>query len=73
MVIEYEHRTHGTLKTIGQPILFDGERNQPSSPPPLHGEHTASILADLGYSQADIARLEHEKTVFAHAPAPAVG
>lgn len=73
MVIEYEHRTHGTLKTIGQPILFDGERNQPSSPPPLHGEHTASILANLGYSQADIARLEHEKTVFAHAPAPAVG
>jgi crotonobetainyl-CoA:carnitine CoA-transferase CaiB-like acyl-CoA transferase len=69
MVIEYEHRTHGTLKTIGQPILFDGERNQPSSPPPLHGEHTLSILADLGYTDVEIRRLQDERAVLAHGAA----
>jgi len=73
IIIEYEHTTHGRLKTVGQPILFDGERNQPSSPPPMHGEHTTAILAGLGYSDADIGRLRDEKAIFVHAPAPAPG
>jgi crotonobetainyl-CoA:carnitine CoA-transferase CaiB-like acyl-CoA transferase len=64
--IEYEHKTHGTLKTVGQPILFNGKRNQPSSAPPLHGEHSMQILAELGYSGEDIARLRRESVVFAH-------
>ena len=69
IVFEYQHKTHGTLKTVGQPILFDGERNAPASPPPIHGEHTVAILTDLGYSATQIARLRQEQTIFAHDPA----
>jgi crotonobetainyl-CoA:carnitine CoA-transferase CaiB-like acyl-CoA transferase len=65
MVIELPHERYGTLKTVAQPIVFDGKRNQPSRPPPTHGEHTTSILRDLGYSDDAIARLRTEKAVFA--------
>jgi crotonobetainyl-CoA:carnitine CoA-transferase CaiB-like acyl-CoA transferase len=71
IVLEYEHGTYGPMKTIAQPILFDGERNVPSSPPPLHGEHTAAVLAELGYSEADIGRMLAENVVAtARADAP---
>jgi crotonobetainyl-CoA:carnitine CoA-transferase CaiB-like acyl-CoA transferase len=66
MVLEYEHRTLGPLKAVAQPIAFDGQRNQPSSPPPLHGEHTRSILQELGYSADQIARLTRDKVAFAN-------
>ena len=55
--MEYDHPALGRLKTVAQPIVFDGQRNAPSRPPPSHGEHTRAILADLGYSADQIARL----------------
>jgi formyl-CoA transferase len=64
MLIEMQHRTHGALKAVAQPILFDGRRNQPSSPPPLHGEHTRSVLHALGYADDEIARLVSDKVAF---------
>ena len=54
MVIEYEHGTYGPLKTIAQPIRFDGHRNQPFSPPPLLGEHSIEILKSSGFSESII-------------------
>jgi crotonobetainyl-CoA:carnitine CoA-transferase CaiB-like acyl-CoA transferase len=54
MVIEYVHKTYGPLKTIAQPIRFDGHRNQPSSPPPLLGEHSIELLRSSGYSESII-------------------
>lgn len=65
MVMEITHARYGTLKAVAQPIVFDGQRNAPSRPPPLHGEHTTSILKDLGYSEEAIARLREDNTVFA--------
>jgi crotonobetainyl-CoA:carnitine CoA-transferase CaiB-like acyl-CoA transferase len=70
MVMEYDHPALGRLKTVAQPLVFDGERNVPSRPPPSHGEHTRAILADLGYSSDDIARLERERVAHAHQPTP---
>jgi crotonobetainyl-CoA:carnitine CoA-transferase CaiB-like acyl-CoA transferase len=34
-----------------------------ASPPPRLGEHTAAILAELGYDAAAVAALEEEKVV----------
>ena len=67
IVREFEHGRYGTLKTIAQPILFDGRRNEPVSPPPRHGEHTESVLTELGYCAADIRRLEEANVVMAAA------
>jgi crotonobetainyl-CoA:carnitine CoA-transferase CaiB-like acyl-CoA transferase len=65
MLIELEHSRYGTLNAVAQPIAFDGKRNAPSRPPPMHGEHTAAILRELGYSDADVARLQADNVAFA--------
>jgi formyl-CoA transferase len=36
---------------------------QPSGPPPRLGEHTAEILAELGFRDSEIAALSAEKAV----------
>jgi crotonobetainyl-CoA:carnitine CoA-transferase CaiB-like acyl-CoA transferase len=52
-------RSHerGDISLIGQPILMSRTPSRIAAPPPLAGEHTEGILADLGYSAADIAAL----------------
>jgi crotonobetainyl-CoA:carnitine CoA-transferase CaiB-like acyl-CoA transferase len=46
----------GELRYPGVPVLFDGERPPVSAPPRL-GEHTHMVLAEAGFSEADIAAL----------------
>ena len=65
MVATLQHPAYGALKTVAQPILFDGKRNAPLSPPPMHGQHTRSILGELGYSETEVARLVGERVAFA--------
>jgi crotonobetainyl-CoA:carnitine CoA-transferase CaiB-like acyl-CoA transferase len=65
MVATLQHPAYGALKTVAQPILFDGGRNAPLSPPPMHGQHTRSILGELGYSETEVARLVGDRVAFA--------
>jgi crotonobetainyl-CoA:carnitine CoA-transferase CaiB-like acyl-CoA transferase len=46
------------------PITLDGERPGVRSSPPQLGEHTDSVLSEVGYSAAQIAALRAHKTVF---------
>jgi crotonobetainyl-CoA:carnitine CoA-transferase CaiB-like acyl-CoA transferase len=46
----------GPLTFPGVPILFDGVRPPVSAPPHL-GEHSRAVLAEAGFSEADIAAL----------------
>ncbi|MCB4825359.1 CaiB/BaiF CoA transferase family protein [Roseicella aerolata] len=57
IVLGYEHPTLGLLKTLAQPIQFNGERRKVTSPPPLLGEHSAEVLASFGFAPAEIAAL----------------
>ncbi len=51
---EVEHPKTGKAKFVGSPVRFGGLTVEKSGPPPLPGEHTETILAELGYSKADI-------------------
>jgi crotonobetainyl-CoA:carnitine CoA-transferase CaiB-like acyl-CoA transferase len=56
---EVEHPKAGKAKFVGSPVRFEGLSVEKSGPPPLPGEHTDTILTELGYSRADIEKLSN--------------
>jgi crotonobetainyl-CoA:carnitine CoA-transferase CaiB-like acyl-CoA transferase len=54
---EVEHPKTGKAKFVGGPVRYEGLSVEEPGPPPLPGEHTAAVLAELGYGKADIERL----------------
>ena len=57
LVLEYPHEVLGPIKTIALPILFDGAPRDAGTPPPMLGEHSRAVLQEIGYEDAEIARL----------------
>ncbi|MEO6956623.1 MAG: CaiB/BaiF CoA-transferase family protein [Antricoccus sp.] len=56
MRVEAEHPVTGPISQVRNPMLY-GSAFEPDRVPPLNGEHTASILAEHGYSDQQIADL----------------
>lgn len=54
---QVEHPAIPDLRLPALPLSFDAERATHVSAPPAVGEHTAEILRELGYANADIAAL----------------
>ena len=57
-----EHPTAGSLELVDSPLRFEVGLRAPQAPP-LLGEHTAAVLGELGYGEAEIGELERRGVV----------
>jgi len=53
----------GEIKMVKTPIFFSGQAPKSRSQAPQLGEHTAEVLTELGYGEADIQRFEDNGVV----------
>jgi formyl-CoA transferase len=60
--VEFEHPVAGKFRTVGVPMEFSRTQAEIRRPPML-GEHKDEILAELGYSEAEIAHFKDAKIV----------
>ncbi len=58
LVEEVEHPQAGKLKFVGPAVSFTNLSREKAKPPPLLGEHTRTVLSELGYSKVDLKELE---------------
>src|SRR3989441_12496853 len=61
-LVEVDHPTRGKYLTVGSPIKMSDSPTE-GTRSPLLGEHTDEVLAQLGYSQDDIATLRKERVI----------
>ncbi|MEO0398863.1 MAG: CoA transferase [Pseudomonadota bacterium] len=65
MVRSVRHGALGEVKTLGLPIRFSETPSEFDRGAPILGEHSRSVLADLGYADADIEALVSDGVVAA--------
>jgi formyl-CoA transferase len=63
MVVEVEHPTLGSLKTLGSPIKLSATPPDVGRRAPLLGEHTDEILAEAGFGESAIGELRRSGAV----------
>ncbi|MAG70522.1 MAG: CoA transferase [Acidobacteria bacterium] len=63
MVVETEHPTLGTIRTLGSPLKLSATPVTTGRPAPLLGQHTDAVLREAGYDDVEIAKLRESKAV----------
>jgi formyl-CoA transferase len=58
------HATEGEMTLLRRPIRFDGSRDdQPLNAPPTLGEHTAELLAEIGFDDEAVEKLRRDEII----------
>jgi succinate--hydroxymethylglutarate CoA-transferase len=68
LVEELEHPRAGKLKFVKPGVNYPNLPADEAKPPPLLGEQTVAILAELGYGKGRAERLEAEGIVLSPKP-----
>jgi len=63
MMVELEHPIWGTIRQVGIPFQLSGTPASIRTPPPTLGQDTDAILAELGYSAAEVRGLRDRGVV----------
>ncbi|WP_431859226.1 CaiB/BaiF CoA transferase family protein [Azospirillum sp.] len=63
MLVEVEHATLGTVKTLGLPVKFSETPGKVRSGAPTYGQHNHEILAEYGFTPAEITALQQEGAI----------
>jgi crotonobetainyl-CoA:carnitine CoA-transferase CaiB-like acyl-CoA transferase len=65
MVLEVDHPVIGRMKAMGHPVKSTGHIAEIRTPAPLLGQHTRTVLAEIGMNEAEIERLVATRAVYA--------
>jgi crotonobetainyl-CoA:carnitine CoA-transferase CaiB-like acyl-CoA transferase len=57
------HPRLGDIPIVSMPLTFAGERPPVRRPAPARGEHTDAVLAEYGYSAAEVTSLREKKVI----------
>jgi crotonobetainyl-CoA:carnitine CoA-transferase CaiB-like acyl-CoA transferase len=63
MIVDTRHPALGAIQVTGVPVHLRGTPGAVRLPPPLQGQHTEELLAELGYTAEEIESLRREKRV----------
>lgn len=63
MIERIDHAAQKALHLLGIPVKLSHTPGSVRTPPPMLGEHSASVLRELGFGDADIAQLRESGTI----------
>jgi crotonobetainyl-CoA:carnitine CoA-transferase CaiB-like acyl-CoA transferase len=63
MKVTLAHPTAGEVTVTGVPVKLSDTPGDVRTPPPLLGQHTEAVLAELGYRPEEVARLRAEGAI----------
>ena len=61
--VRVNHPAAGELELVAPPLSFESSAPPAPAPPPLLGQHTREVLAELGVDDARLAALEEAGVV----------